>query len=73
MQPGIRGGGVPFFIGAYAGKERLFQEEPYCPGGRCAALIGAEIGIQPADREDTDLLDAPGLVASQPPASLEQK
>ena len=54
-------GGLPFFVGAYGGKERLIQEEPYYPGGRCAALIGAEIGIQPRLAEHTELEAAFGV------------
>ena len=47
VQADVRGSGFPIFVGAYGGKERLFQEEPFYPNGRCAALIGAEVGIQP--------------------------
>jgi hypothetical protein len=35
----------PFFVGAYGGKERLVQDN--FPGGRCAPLIGVQVGIQP--------------------------
>ncbi len=38
----------PLFAGVYAGKERLVHDSgPGAPGGRCAALVGAEVGIQP--------------------------
>ena len=54
-------GGLPFFVGAYGGKERFVQEEPDYPGGRCAALIGAEVGIQPRIAEHTEFEAAFGV------------
>ncbi len=46
----------PLFLGAYGGKERLVHDEgPGAPGGRCAGLIGAEIGIQPKLGERAEL------------------
>ncbi|HXK11514.1 MAG TPA: hypothetical protein VMT70_17855 [Vicinamibacteria bacterium] len=49
-------GGFPFFVGAYGGKERLVHDSgPGSPGGRCAALLGLEVGIQPKIGENTEL------------------
>ncbi|MBN2369358.1 MAG: hypothetical protein JXO72_02610 [Vicinamibacteria bacterium] len=40
-------GGLPIFAGAYFGKERMTHDSgPGSPGGRCAPLVGAEVGIQ---------------------------
>ncbi len=61
LQADVRGGGLPIFVGAYAGKERFFQDEPPYPGGRCAAIIGAEVGIQPKIAENTELEAAFGV------------
>jgi hypothetical protein len=54
-------GGIPLFVGAYGGKERLFQEQPFFPDGRCAALIGAEVGIQPLIAANTEFEAAVGV------------
>ncbi len=52
----------PLFAGLYAGKERLVHDEgPGAPGGRCAALVGAEIGIQPKLGENAELEAAVGF------------
>jgi len=41
-------GGLPFFLGAYFGKERMLHDSgPGSPGARCAPLVGVEIGVQP--------------------------
>ena len=61
LQADVRGSGFPFFVGAYGGKERLVQEQPFYPGGRCAALIGAELGIQPKIAANTELEAAFGV------------
>jgi hypothetical protein len=46
----------PLFVGVYGGKERLVHDDgPGAPGGRCAGLIGAEIGIQPKLGERAEL------------------
>lgn len=44
---------VPLFVGAYGGKQRLFQDN--YPGGRCAGLIGLELGFQPMIADQTQL------------------
>jgi hypothetical protein len=61
LQADVRAGGFPLFVGAYGGKERLFQAQPFYPGGRCAALVGAQIGIQPKIAENTELEAAFGV------------
>jgi len=49
-------GGFPWFVGAYGGKERLVHDSgPDSPGGRCAALLGLEVGILPKIGEHTEL------------------
>jgi hypothetical protein len=41
-------GGLPLFLGAYFGKERMTHDSgPGSPGARCAPLVGVEIGFQP--------------------------
>jgi hypothetical protein len=41
-------GGLPLFLGAYFGKERMLHDSgPGSPGARCAPLVGVEIGFQP--------------------------
>jgi hypothetical protein len=44
---------LPIFGGVYGGKERLVHDE--FPGGRCAPLIGVEIGIQPLIADNVEL------------------
>jgi hypothetical protein len=44
---------LPIFGGIYGGKERLVHDE--FPGGRCAPLIGAEIGVQPLIGDNTEI------------------
>ena len=61
VQAGVQDRRLPFFVGAYAGKERLFQEEPFYPNGRCAEIIGAELGIQPKIGENSELEAAFGV------------
>lgn len=48
----------PFFAGAYFGKERLVQDD--YPGGRCAPLVGFQVGIQPKLGEYAELEIAVG-------------
>ena len=50
----------PLFVGGYFGKERLVQDDEDYVGGRCAALAGFEIGIQPMIGENTELEAAIG-------------
>lgn len=44
---------IPFFVGAYVGKERLVREE--FEGGRCAPLVGFNAGIMPEIKENLHL------------------
>ena len=49
-------GGPPLFVGAYFGKERLVHDSgPGSPGGRCAPLVGVEVGFQPMIATNTEL------------------
>jgi hypothetical protein len=56
----VKGAGIPVFLGAYFGKERLVHDSG--PGvvngvaaGRCAPLVGAELGIQPKLGDNAEL------------------
>jgi hypothetical protein len=49
----------PLFVGVYGGKERLFQDN--YPGGRCAGLLAAEIGVQPKIGENAEFEAAVGV------------
>ena len=49
----------PLFVGVYGGKERLFRDA--YPGGRCAGLLGAEIGVQPKIGDNAEFEAAVGL------------
>jgi hypothetical protein len=52
---------LPIFGGIYGGKERLVHDSgPGSPGGRCAGLIGAEIGVQPLIGDNVELEVAVG-------------
>ncbi len=53
---------LPFFGGLYGGKERLVHTEgPGAPGGRCAALVAAEVGFQPKIGENAEIEAAVGF------------
>ena len=53
---------LPLFGGVYGGKERLVHTEgPGAPGGRCAPLVAAEVGLQPKLGENAELEVAVGF------------
>jgi hypothetical protein len=58
----VQGGGLPFFIGAYLGKERLtHDDDDVSVFSRCSAEVGFAIGVQPKIGDNAEFEAALGV------------
>jgi hypothetical protein len=61
-QADVRGGGLPFFLGAYLGKERLtHDDDDVSVFSRCSAEVGLAIGVQPKIGDNAEFEAALGV------------
>jgi hypothetical protein len=61
-QADVEGGGLPFFLGAYLGKERLtHDDDDVAAFSRCSTEVGFAVGVQPRIGDNTELEAALGV------------
>jgi hypothetical protein len=61
-QADVKGGGLPIFIGAYLGKERLtHDDDDVSVFSRCAAEVGFAVGVQPRIGDNSEFEAALGV------------
>jgi len=61
-QADVKGGGLPLFLGAYVGKERLTHDDDDVDAfTRCSAEVGVAIGVQPRIGDNTEFEAALGV------------
>ena len=61
-QADVKGGGLPFFLGAYAGKERLtHDDDDVSIFSRCSGEVGFAVGVQPKIGDNAEFEAALGV------------
>jgi hypothetical protein len=62
VQADVKGGGIPIFVGAYLGKERLtHDDDDVAAFSRCAAELGFAVGVQPKIGDNSEFEAALGV------------